>query len=798
MRFAVAIGQGLRAVRRRPKLFYWGVAILGPCLGVHVAVFSVLDGLMFRPLPFRDARRLVFLQERNRLSGISYGTLSYLDWESSGRHPGFEGITAFGRPNSSKLTVNTDDARRVMGAPVDRNFFSVLGVQPAVGRTFVDADYRLPEERVIISHRLWLQGFHGRSDIVGSLLRYEEGSAEIIGVLPANFVFPVFGRAGQPDLFTPLVMNSTAAASARTRVMGIARLKPRWSIRSAQKELDPITASVRRAHPELLSGTDIRLADPVIALFELYRPMLWAFLLGSSLVVLAAAASMSTLLLGDSITRQVEFGIRAALGAGRSALLVQLFTEALAVVLLVGALAFLAARASFALVLSAMPGNIYAIMSAGVNIRGFFVVLGTSGVVALVATVTPLVWTSRTDFVGHVCSRRALGARQAHVVSRSLLVIQIGIAVITIAAAYSLIGDLTTRRTETLGVVGANRILTVEITPSRRTYAEPVARLELYADALERIRHTPGVIAAGASTNVPLLEAAAEFAVKTESGADAVGVFRVTRGYFSAIGARFEDGRDFLPEEDSGDAADRRVAIINRQFATQWPDISVGKQVPLGGSHGSVTVVGVVQNTRQGFDVGPAASLYLPPAADGFKGMVLIAKADEAEHMSRIVGAIQLRLADVDRNMGIVVRPFNTLTDRALAYPRFQSLLFTTMACLSLVIAIAGVYGVATRNISTRIRELAIRTAIGASRSDVVSMLLRQYAVPVAVGVATGGWGYLEGTFFLRSLVHGLERPPLMPLAAASLIVAIAAFSSVLAATRVLRTAEMTQLLRHD
>jgi predicted permease len=793
IRVGGALREALRRAYRRPRLLVGTMLLLAPCMGLFASVFSVIDGVMFRPLPFDRAHELVLLQEQSIKSGTSYATLSYPEVVALRAFPGFAAVSAFSAASDARTVLLPTDSFRAKAAAVDVNFLPLLRVTPLRGRAFAASDLLRADTVIIISSGLWTRVFGGAESAVGSMLRLDRGSAEVIGILPPGFIYPHFGRGGQPDMLVPLVMNAGDETSVRAKVMGIARIAPDRDERSVQKDVDRVRADLRKTLPAVPSETRVRVVNLLDGLFELYRPMLWVFLGGAAIVLLAAASSLGLTLLSSAVGRELEFQVRSMLGASRFLLIAQMTSEAFVICLSATIVGIWCASATFTSIVGVLPARTFQTMAAGVNWRAFAVAMLANLGVCTVASVAPALWRWRINDGNGDWTVAASAPRHARRLVGLLLVAQLAVATALTATAVTLVRFFAARQPTALGI-DATGTLVIDRARTVVDLRSPEQRYTAFITDIEGISRQPAIIACGAATAVPLQNSVPELAAEDDSGRDIGPVYRVTAGYFSAIGVRLLSGRDFTMQEvdDEGEAG---VAIVNGALASRyWPrGRAVGQRLRLKSGR-TLEVVGVVNSFAFSFEEGPAPAIFLPPNPASFRGMSLVART----HRQDVILAareLQTRLAG-DRGFVTQVYPYERIREAALVYPRFHAVLFAVLGLLAAIIALTGTYGVAAQAVSLRVREFAIRLAIGSSRAELLTRLVIDHGIIVVIGVACGLGLSVLGHTTLNSALEGLGDQGPVAFVVTGLVLLTAGVATIVTAALRVREAKLIALLR--
>lgn len=740
---------GLRSVASQRTIVAAGLLLIAPSLGLAVAVFSVVDGFLFRPLPYRAPSELALLQEQSLKTGQAYGTLAAIDFVAASHAASVAQATAFDRVARHQLR-SSNEYEEVGVAGVDISFLSTLGINPVVGRGF-GSDHA--EGTVaVISHQFWISHFNGAAAVIGRTLSIaDDAPVEIVGVLPASFVYPSFGRGGQPDVLVYRPQVELEGTSGGSRVAAIVRLHSGVSIRTAQAELATLAQEVRRVHVQLGSETTIRVVPALKGLFELYYPTFWMFSGAALSVLIATGASLGLVLIDQSVRRQGDCRLKMALGATRGDLIIESATAVLVIGIAASILAFVVVRVSFAAILKLLPAPIYTVMADGVSWRAFGVATCAALTVCLFAAIAPTAWLMRQDLAGSLQVGRTF-APARRPITQGFLVCQVAIAIVLVGTATMQLDYLSQRRIPSLGVQPDGAYV-VDLDLRSPRLREASERYRVYLAVVESLRQMDWIEAAGAASAVPLVDTGVYRDAQISRSRQLVALHRVTRGYFQAVGVPLSKGRDFEAREES---AEGRTALVNTRLAAQqWPgEDPIGRRLELD-DIGLLTVVGVVGDVHLGFGQEAVSTVYVPVDQASFRSLTIIARFRQ-QAPTKIQNEVAGRLAEVARTP-VIINTFESLANRPLAYPRFQTVLFSLLGLVTLVISVGGVFSVTSRAIAARFHEFAVRFAIGASRGQLIRLILRQHGWPLVAGAIIGVFAYTRSATLLSHLLPGIS-----------------------------------------
>lgn len=769
--------QAVRRLRHAPLFTLTAVLTLALGIGSTVAVFTFVDAVVFRPLPFEEPDRLVALSESHAATAqdrIGVLPATFLDWR---RHSTSLETLAMVGP-ASFLVTSRDEPARVAGATVSPAFFETLGVQPALGRTFpsADAPFGGHEREILIAHGMWLRWFGGDPGVLGRTIQVQGAvPLTIVGVMPATFDFP---RGA--EIWAGQVWDPAWGRGERTR-QAIARLKPGVGVSAAQAELSAISDQLARAFPVTNGGWTPRV-DP-LASFVVgpARPPLATMLVAVALVFLIASVNVATLVLQRGIGQRRELAVRAAIGATRWRLTRHSLVEH-------AVLASLGAGVG-AIVAMFLVDGLVAIAPPAIprldTVRVDWPVLGyLAGLAAAAVAITgilPARQASRIDSTavlrsGSGGSRRGSGGN-------GLIVAELALAVVLVVGAGLMVRTMINlQRTDPgfqpAGVTATELSLPIarmadgELKAGTRPAWDRLALL--YVGLVERVEQLPNV--AGAALVSAPGPADRDTAWLTRTGivqprSDGSPEWRpvqrrvITPGYFSVLRLPLVGGRAFTPDDHaleflrSGRGRRRGVVIVNQEAARRlWPGADpIGRTLTMDGDSrvDGRLVVGLANDARDlAPDVPPPPILYVPFAENpGFSATLLVRTAD-AESAS---AAIRARLRDAESALMIgSSRKLGDVFAEALAPRRFIAAVLAGFAAAGLLVAGIGLYGVVAMSVAARTRELAIRIALGASAAAIRRLVVREAGIIVAAGAALGAAGAAAGTTFLRNQLVGV------------------------------------------
>src|SRR5262245_49911296 len=730
----------VRQLRRRPSFALSIVGTLAVAIGANVAVFSVVDAVLLRALPFRDPGRLFWITSVRPDNPIApFSLAEFMDYRA--RTTTLAGLAAYA--NWSASLAGEGVTERLQGARVSANLFDVLGVSPAAGRLLRDDDDRPDAPAVaVVSYRLWQRQLGGAPDVVGRSVRVNAESYLVVGVLPARFPFPL----RDVDVFVPLVPDRDPLRHVRTSVSFlrfVARSSPDRSREQAQAELTSICRSLRQQFPVEYARKDaVRAVSLHEALVGDLRPSMLV-LLGAVLVVFATAlANLVSLVLVRANERRGELAVRVAIGASREKLGRQLLVEALLLALAGSGAGWLLGAAAVAAAVPLAPASIPRLGEVAVDGRvvGFATLVAV--VVAVLLTLAPLgvVLRTRAGDVLRLASRGAVGDRGSSRVPQALVTGEISAALVLLLATGALLGKVLRLQDVRPGFRPDSVFQArVSVPPSYRS-PEDLARF--YDRLSERLVAMPGVQDAGLVSIAPLsgLLATVPFAVEgedlPESERPSVNLRVITPGYLAAAGTRVVQGRSFA-ETDRPDTPP--VALVSQALAARFlRGAPLGRRVLIDDNSTGprpVEVVGAVEDVRQvALDAPPALDVYIPlrqihPDGAGFlrSNQFWMVRTTNAPAALRETFVGALRAVDDDAAVS-GTGSMRQYVDAWLGPRRFSLALLAAFSLTGVFLAVGGVYGLVSYAVSRRRREIGVRVAMGATERDVRRLILRQAA----------------------------------------------------------------------
>jgi putative ABC transport system permease protein len=741
-----------RMIRRQPGYAVAVIGTLGLGIGATTAMFSIVHGVLLKPLPYAEGDRLVLIRQSAPLAGQDEVGVSIRElYDYREQLADFSGLVEFHQMSFD--LIERGDPDRVDTGVVSANFFDVLGIRPILGRSFVAADEGHGAEAVLIlSHSYWQSRFGGDPHIVGRVFQMNDRPHTVIGVLPAVPQYPRECDVYMPTSACPFRARSEDRMGANRRAFGLlrvfGRLKAGVMHPHATAQVALVGERFRRDYPQVYPEGQGFQATTVGVLPELTRnarPMLLMLLGATVLVLLIACTNVVSLTVARTLNRNRELAMRTALGASRRHLVTQLLTESLLLAVLGGALGLAVAQLTLG-ALTTFIGRFTA-RTGEVTIDGpvlLFTML-VSVASGVIVGVLPALLTGNAPAAALKQAGASAGpAPSRRRVQHALVVAQVAVSVVLVASAGLLLTSLHRLQQVNPGYRD-DKILSAEVFGNFTRYPTAEACLALYEPLIERLTAQPGVVSAAVSSAVPL--ASVEpflngFEIEGEAPAPAgsrpnTDVTIVSPGYFDTLGIPLVSGRTFA-QTDTRDAAP--VALVSRTMARHWGRRSpVGSRVSVDGRETWATVVGVVGDVRQyGLEREALAQVYLPlsqtPA--GLAGRLLVRTTGDPGAMANVM---RNAVRSLDPNIPVEnVRTLEELRSRYLATPRLTALLLGLFAAVALIVCLAGLTGVIATSVSQRTREFGLRMALGAQPARLLGDILRQGTMLVILGLAMG------------------------------------------------------------
>ncbi len=800
----------LRQLRKSAGFTAVALITLALGIGANTAIFSVVNGVLLRPLEFKDPGQLVRVwhtppaKSFPGMTTFSVSAANYLDWERQNHV--FERMAIY---SYRGFTLTGDKPEQVDGCAATAGFFSTLGVQPMLGRVF------LPEEDqpghsnvVVLSHRLWQEHFASNPAIVGHDVKMDGESYLVAGVMPANFQFPDFAQMWTPMAWT----DKERAVRGEHHSVVIARLKPGIDVKQAQAEMNTISDRLQQQYPEDDKGWGAVVVPLHDDLVSDVRPALLVLLGAVAFVLLIASVNVANLALARTFGRQKEIAIRTALGATSARVLRQILTESIILALAGGALGLTYAHAAVRLIMAFLADKVPHSVEVTLDSKVLAFTALISIAAGVLAGVLPAFRLTRSDV--NQSLKQGLGRTDAdssgHRTRAVLVVSEVALSLMLLVGAGLMIRSFQKLHEVNPGFDSRN-VLTMTAMASRTKFSSPSQEISFFQQVLQRIRTLPGVESAGVIDDVPLDNGGSHQPIAIEgrptvpmSEQPEVDVRLISPGYMSAMHIALLRGRDLSDTDIAGRPA---VVLISEAMARQfWPgEDALGKRLTMTFFPGAVReVVGIVGDVKlDGLDqTRPAASLYFPleqlsAPANGDWGsfpMTLVVRSGSGS--AGMVPAVTNAVHAIDPEMPLRdIQAMDDVVANSISQQRFNMLLLGAFGGLALLLAAVGIYSVLSYSVRRSVREIGIRLALGAKLGDVLRMVVFEGMKPTLLGVAIGVAGALALGRILSGLIYGVKSTdPITFVAVALLLSLIALIASVIPAYRATKVDPMVAL----
>jgi putative ABC transport system permease protein len=801
--FLQNIRYGARVLLKRPGFTLIAVVTLALGIGANTAIFSVVNAVLLRPLPYPEAERLMWIGQVYNGIQQGAGEPKFLFWREHSQL--FESMTAtsgFGGAGGNLAGGN--EAEYVDGMRISQDFFRVFGVEPALGRAFTEAEDAPGGERVaILSDALWQRSFGAEKSIIGRTITLNGESIMVVGVMPPKFHF-----ASGIELFLPMRARPTANHDANATVIG--RLKPGVTWAQAEAEMKQIAEQYRAVYPKAMAENETVSLRPYQELFTRgVQQLLWILLGAVGFLLLIACANVANLQLTRATARQKEIAVRLALGASGGRIIRQLLTEGLLLAFCGGLAGMLLAMWGTELLVAALPQNFLPNVSEiGFDWRVLSFALLATMATGVLFGLAPALQAIRVDVnktLKEGAGKGAAGAARGRL-RNALVIVEVALSLVLLVGAMLLIRTFINLQRVEPGFEAQN-VLTFQIALNGERYKTTGQAAAFYSAALERIGSLPGVEAAAVTSTLPLnaqFNLPVTFPDRPEAQQNAQ--FRmITANYFRVMKIKVQQGRAFTDEDKAGGQA---VVIVNEAFARRYfkeanpfeQQLAIGRNT----LEPPRRIVGVVNDTKQSGMDKDAPPMVFVPLAQVSDRLMALARTFVSSYITvrttvaplGVSEAVKREITALDATLPLSeIRSMEQLVARSVAPQRFNMLLIGLFAGLGVLLAAVGVYGVMSYSVAQRTNEIGIRMALGARSRDIVRMVLRQGLGMALIGVALGLVAAFALTRLMSSLLFGISpTDPLTFVAVALLLGGVALFASVIPARRAMKVDPMIAL----
>jgi putative ABC transport system permease protein len=796
------IRYGFRMLLKHKGFTAVAVLALGLGVGANTAIFSLVNGVLLRPLPFPDAERIVYLEGKNPAAGITDSNISFLDFTDWSKQTDLFKNTAAYWTASANLGADGAEPERVPRAGVTTGFFSVLGVQPILGRAFLPEDDKPGTiTTAIISHGLWKRRFGSDPAIVGKQVQISSRPITVVGVMPPGFEYPE-----QTQIWVTSAVNLSEEPRDNRAWSAVARLNPGVDVKQTQTRLSAINAQLDKQFHETNKGWDVFVSTLHERLVREIKPSLIALLGAVGLVLLIACANVANLLLARSAARQKEIAIRAAMGASRTRVLRQMLTESVLLSAIGGIAGLVLSLWLTQVLMSMLPEGAPRLEQIGIDYRVLTFALVVSALTGILFGIVPALQASKLDVTSALKEGGRSGEGQRRTSARSLLLIgEVALSLMLLVGAGLLIKSFL-RLQEIRPGFNAHNVLIANLALPGAKYKDQ-GFVEFFRQLKERLEAAPGVQAVGGSVNLPLNASGYMIGrgfipegrpLTVDENKDAM-FSAITGDYFRALQIPLLAGRTF---ELRDNADGPKVVVVNETVAKRYfgsPAEAIGKRLSIWHDEKFMReIVGVVGDTKTGsFTEDGGAQIYVPHAQDvqwNSMGLVIRTAGDPAAFAPTLRREVQA----LDKDQPIYnVRTMDDVVANSLGTRRVSMQLFAVFGCAALLLAALGIYGVMAYSVAQRTHEIGIRMALGAQKSDVLRLVVSQGMMLAAIGVVVGLVGALGLTRVISNLLFGVgASDPTTFIVISLLLIAVAFVACYLPARRAAKLDPVIALTR--
>jgi len=799
------IRYAIRNLIKRPGFTLIAVLTLALGIGANSAIFSAINALLLHPLPIPDQDRVMAIWDRDPNHGYVHNEVTvanYVDWRA--QNHSFEKLALYRWWNVNLTGIDTPE--RIQGFLVTSNYFDTLGIQPVMGRGFIEGEDQPGAANVaIISHSLWQRRFGGDPNIINKTITANGIVRTIVGVLPPRFNFPKGGEVYGPLTLTPELVANRQSHS--FYVLG--RLKPGVTQPGAQADIDSITARLEQQYPETNTGLSASVIPVLKDTVRMYDRALWVLMAAVGFVLLIACANVANLMLARASGRQKEIAVRVALGASRWRVVRQLLTESLIVALIGGVVGVLIAFWGIDLLRGANPGEAEKFAAGwdqlGINFPVLAFTTGLSLISGLLFGLLPAFQASNPNLNDSLKEGGRTGGGGSHRLRSSLVVFEIALSLILLVGAGLLVRSFLSLLKTNPGFE-PDHLMTMSLVVPVTKYKEDSQVVSFYKELVQRAQQVPGVKDAALVNFIPLGGSNSSDGFLVEGtpeptpGHEFLGRYRVcTPEYFKTMGISVLKGRAFTNADRVGSLP---VAIVNETMArTYWANgDAIGKRFRFYGPLDKapwMQIVGIINDVRHDLNTPITPEYYLPLAQDTWHGMVLVVRTsvDPASTAS----ALRQQVWAIDKDQPVFeVKTMTEVRSISVALYSFSSVLLGIFAGVALLLASVGIYGVLAFAVTQRTQEIGIRMALGASTRDVLSLVLRHGMGMTLLGIGIGLAGAWGLTRFISGLLVGVSTTDWLTFAVVTFSLLLAALLACYVPARRATKVDPLEALRYE
>jgi putative ABC transport system permease protein len=794
-----------RSLLKRPGLTFIAIATLAIGIGANTAIFSVVNALLLKPLPFPDPERIVALWDKVPSRGVERNEVTvanYLDWNAQNKSFEQLGIYSWW---STNLT-GADSPERVQGFRVTANFLDIVGVKPILGRGFSSEENQPGKDAVaLLTYSLWQRRFGGDPNILNQTIETNGITRTVIGVMPPEFNYPKGAEIYAPLAITPELARSRESHS----FLGLGRLKPGVSRQSAQAELDTIALQLEKQYPETNTGRGVVIYPILEDTVRIYSTAIWMLMGTVGFVLLIGCANVANLMLARATGRQREIALRTALGASRFRIIRELLTESVLIGVVGGVFGVLVGYWIVYLLHAANPAEAARFAPGwsriGINLPVLLFTLLISVLSGVLFGLAPAWQLSKPD----LNSALKEGSRQASSGShrlRALLVIsEVALSLMLLVSAGLLLRSFM-QLVKTDPGFKADNLMTMSLVLPTTKYKDEPQRAAFFSELVRRVGELPGIESAAAVNYLPLggSNSSNPFLIEgtpiPPPGQEFDGRYRVcTPGYFRTMGIAVLKGRPFT---DQDKASAPPVIIVNETLARRyWPNTDpIGKRMRYPGpldQNPWMQVVGVVQDVKHELNLPVTPDYYVPHAQDAWNSMVLVART--RVEPAAMAAPMRDQVWSLDKGQPVFeVKTMQEVRAISVTLYSFSSVMVSIFACVAVLLAAIGIYGVMSYAVTQRTQEIGIRMALGARVGDVLRLVIRNGMSLALIGVAAGLAGAFALTRLLGSLLVGVTPTDVPTFSVVTLGLLLVAFLACFIPARRATKVDPLEALRYE
>jgi putative ABC transport system permease protein len=799
--FLQDIRYAVRMLRQKPAFTAIVVLALAIGIGANTAIFSVVNAILLRPLPYKNPDRISMVWLDNTRLGVDQDWHSYpnfMDYKE--QNQSFDDMAAFN--NRSFNLTGAGDPVRVTGVWATASLFPVMGVDPALGRAFtVEEEEPGKDLVVVLSNGLWQRRFGADPNVLGQSVNLNGVNREIIGVMPASFVFP----EKETEMWVPLALSpQRKQARGSFSLKAVGRLKPDVTIEQARADMGTIANRLQEQYPTM-AGYGVNLVPLHEQVTGKVRPALLVLLGAVGFVLLIACANVANLLLARAAVREREMAIRTALGARRGRIIRQLLTESALLAILGGIAGLLIAIWGLDILVALSPSNIPRLDQIGVDTKVMIFTFGVSLLTGLIFGLVPALQASKPDLNESLKegARGSTGGIHGSRVRNLLVVSEIALSLVLLIGAGLMIRSFIRLQSFDLGFNPKN-LVTMRIQLPGSKYREEQQVANFFQQLFQRMESAPGIESVGGISSIFLSDTpnSTTFTIEgrppqTDAERVEVPVDAVTSNYFRVMGVPLVKGREFNNRDVIGSTP---VVIINETFARRFfpNEDPIDKRFVYGNpapNNPWMTIVGVVADVRRtGFDRAVRPETFLPQAQSPDNGLTIVART--ASDPAGFANTLRNEVWAVDKDQAVYdIETMDQTLSEMTSQRRFNMLLLGVFAGVALILAAVGIYGVISYSVTQRSHEIGIRLALGAQASDVLKLIVGQAAVLALAGVTVGLIAAFFLTRLMSSLLYGVSATDPLTFAAISLVLSgVALGASYVPARRAMKVDPMIAL----